>query len=204
MSSRCITTCNACCIALLAAASAISSGLKEGDVAALNIGDHTELTLVTAGGWVRFSVGKDWKVPQMDTKETIKTAWFQIPNRADRGESNSASLSVTLYEINSYEASDAFRMTHLAAAIGARSRFEEWEVFAEQGKQDKGDYAMRTAFRDVADVHVAVRLFWPHLPENPVNYDSDMEQIFHAVLKSVTGDVGAYQGRTGEVTRRPN
>src|ERR1700724_1415085 len=126
MSSRCITTCNAWCVALLAVASATSSDLKDGDVAALNSGDHTELTLITAGGWVRFSIGDDWKVPQIDTKGKIKTAWVQIPNKADKGASNSASLSVTLYEIGSYEAGDTYRMIHLAAAIGTRSRFEEW------------------------------------------------------------------------------
>jgi hypothetical protein len=139
----------------------------------------------------------------MDTKEKIKTALFQIPNTADKGASNSASLSVTLYEIGSYEAGDTYRMIHLAAAIGTRSRFEEWEVFAETGKRDNADYAMRTAFRDVADVHVAVRLFWLHSPDDPANSDSDMEQVFHALLKSVNGDRGAYQRRAGDVTRRP-
>jgi hypothetical protein len=203
MSSQCTTTFNVWCLALLAVASVTSSDLKEGDVAALVNGDHTEFTLITAGGWVRLSVGDDWKVPQMDTKEKIKTALFQIPNKADKGASNSANLSVTLYEIGSYEAGDAFRMTHLAAATGARSRFEEGEVFAEEGKQDNTNYAMRTAFRDVADVHVAVRLFWLHLSENPANYDSDMEQILHGLLKSVTGDLGAYQRRAGETARRP-
>lgn len=94
-------------------------------------------------------------------------------------------------------------MTHLKAARGARSQFGEWEVFTDQGKQDNTEYAVRTAFRDVADVHLAVRLGWPHLPNNPANYDSDMEQIFHAVLKSLIGGLGAYQRRAGDAAQRP-
>jgi hypothetical protein len=152
---------------------------------------------------VRFAVGGDWKVPQMDTKETIKKATFLIPNKADAGESSSASLAVELYEIGSDWAGDTYRMMHSAAAIGTRSRFGEWEVFADQGTQDKTDFAMRTAFRDIADVHVAVRLSWPHPLENAPKLDSDMEQILHGVLKSVAGDVGVYERRAGETARRP-
>jgi hypothetical protein len=95
-------------------------------------------------------------------------------------------------------------MTHTAAAIGTRSRFEEWEVFADQGKRDNTEYSMRTAFRDVADVHFAVRLFWLRLTDDIAKHDSDMEQVFHELLKSVTGDRGAYPRREGETARRPN
>jgi hypothetical protein len=139
----------------------------------------------------------------METKTPIKTALFQISNKADEDTRDSTNIAVLLYEIGSYTASDAYTATHFQAAYGTRSQVEEWEAFTDHAKQDNIEYAVRTAFRDVADVHVAVRLGWPHLPKNPANYDSEMEQTFRSLLNSVTGDLGTYQRRVGEAAQRP-
>jgi len=195
--------CNAWCLALLAAASATSSNLKESAVGARNVGDHTEFILITARGWVRFAVGADWKVLSMETKKPMKVALFQISSEADEGTPDSTNITVILYEMDSKEASDVFSATHHKAERGEKSLVEQWDVFKEQAKQEKTTYSVRTAFRDVADVHVAVRLGWPHLSKNAATYESEMEETFRALLSSLTGELGNYERRPGEFFQRP-
>jgi len=100
--------------------------------------------------------------------------------------------------MDSKEASDVFSATHHKAERGEKSLVEQWDVFKEQAKQEKTAYSVRTAFRDVADVHVAVRLGWPHLSKNAATYESEMEETFRALLSSLTGELGNYERRPGE------
>jgi len=182
-------------LAIIAATSVTGTAIKENDVIALAAPKQTQFSLITAKGWVRFSVGSDWKVLQMETKTPTKVGLFQISNQADEGTPDSTNVAIMLYQVDSPAASDAFVATRKKAADGAQSRVEEWDVFKAQGKQDDTTYLVRTAFRDVADVHVAIRLAWPHLSKNSPAYDSEMEQTFRALLSSVTGGLGKYPNR---------
>ncbi len=176
--------------------------IADGDVAALNTGDHAEFTLITAHGWVRFSVSSDWSVVSMNTKAPLKTALFQISTGAN--EQNPTGIAVFLAQIDSKEASDAFAASHEKAASGEKSRFDQWEMFKAGRKQGDTMYSIQTAFRDIADVHIWARLAWPHSSKNSASYDSEMGKTFETLLKSFSGELGNYQRRNDEVIRRPD
>jgi len=165
--------------------------------------DQVELSVVTDKGWVRFTVGANWKVLKMDTKNPVRLALFQLPNPAEEGTAASTNASVVLYEVDSSEASSEFARVHRKYAKGTKSRTGAWEVFNSNFKEGSTNYSGRVAFRDIADVHVSVVFAWPHLPRNSANYDSEMEQAFVGILKSVNGAIGKYERRNDETVQRP-
>jgi hypothetical protein len=167
------------------------------------LANDVDLSLVTAKGWVQFTVGSDWKVLKMDTKTPTRIALFQIPNHADEGTSDSTNASVMLYEVDSQKASAGFRRVYQKYSKGTKSRIGVWEVFNNNVKEGRTNYSGRVAFRDVADVHVSVVFAWPHLPKNAADYDSEMEKTFLGILKSVNGALGKYPKEKGGVLRRP-
>jgi hypothetical protein len=175
---------------------------KDGDVAALASGKQVEFSLITALGWVRFTASDDWAVSSMDTKKPVKTALFTISGDPNQG--NATALGIILYAIDSKDASGVFSAVHDHAATGEKARLGGWEIFKSERKQGDTMYSFRTAYRDIADVHVSVKLVWPHLPKNPASFDSKMEQTLETLLKSFTGEVGSYQRRQGEQIRRPD
>ena len=171
---------------------------KEGDVASLASGKTVEFSIITALGWVRFTAADDWAVASMDTKKAVKTAMFTVSGDPTAG--NVTALGIFLFDIASKDGSEAYSTAH-ARATGEKTKFGAWEVFKSERKQGNTTYSFRTAYRDLADVHVSVRLAWPH---SPGTSDSTMEQNFTNLLKSFTGEVGSYQRRQDEMVRRPD
>ena len=165
--------------------------------------EQVDLSLVTDNGWVQFTVGANWKVLKMDTKNPVRVALFQLSNPGEKGTPDSTNASVVLYEIDSPEAAAGFSRVHQKYAKGSKSRIGAWEVFKSDVKQANTSYSGRVGFRDIADVHISVVFAWPHLPKNSATYDSEMEQTFVGILNSVNGALGKYPKEKGGVLRRP-
>ena len=172
---------------------------KDGDVASLASGKTVEFSIITALGWVRFTAADDWAVASMDTKKPVKTAMFTVSGDPSAG--NVTALGIILFDIASKDGSEAYSTAHARSASGQKTSLGAWEVFKSERKQGNTTYSFRTAYRDIADVHVSVRLAWPH---SPGTSDSTMEQNFTNLLKSFTGEVGSYQRRQDEMVRRPD
>ena len=166
---------------------------KDGDVAARPSGQQVEFSLITALGWVRFTVSDDWAQISMQTKGPLKAAAFVISGDPNSG--NVVAVRIALYQIDSPQASVAYSAAH-DRAKGTKSRLGAWEIFTTEQKQENGGYTIRTAFRDIADVHVSVRLASPS--------SSNAEGTFANLLKSFAGEVGSYQQRQDEKIRRPD
>lgn len=166
---------------------------KDGDVAALQAGQQVEFSFITPLGWVRFGVSADWAESSMQTKGPLKAAAFTISGDPTSG--NLVALKIILYQIDSPQASAVYSAAH-DQATGTKSRLGAWEIVTSERKQEETTYTIRTAFRDIADVHVSVRLASPS--------SSKMEQTFTNLLKSFSGEVGSYQRRQDEKIRRPD
>lgn len=169
---------------------------KDGDVAALQSGQQVEFSLITALGWVRFTVSGDWAQTSINTKGPLKAALFTISGDPDAG--NLVVVRIVLYQIDSQDASTVYLTARQQAQSGEKSRVGSWDIFKKQLKQGDATHIIRTAFRDIADVHVSVRL------TSPASASQDMEQTFANILKSFAGEVGSYQRRTNEQIRRPD
>jgi hypothetical protein len=165
--------------------------------------DQVDLSLITDKGWVQFTVGGNWKVLTMDTKNPARVALFQLPNPADEGTPDSTNAAVMLYELDSKMASARYAKVRERYRNGARSRIGVWETFKSEVKERNTSYSGRVAYRDIADVHVCVTLAWPHLQKNAAGYDAEMEQTFLGILKSVNGALGKFPKEKGGVLRRP-
>jgi hypothetical protein len=164
---------------------------------------EVELSFITDKGWIRFTVGGDWKVLNMDTKNSVRFAVFQLPNPADEGTPDSTNASVTSFELDSPQASQRYAHVRQKYAKGSISRTGGWEIFKTDFQEGSTDYSGRVGFRDIADVHACIVFAWPHLKKNAASYDSNMEQTFQSLLNSVTGALGKYPERGGEVLRHP-
>jgi hypothetical protein len=167
------------------------------------LANEVDLSLITDKGWVQFTVGGEWKVLKLDTKNPTRVALFQLPHPADKGTSDSTNASVVLSELDSPEAASRFNRLRRKYSKGGKSRAGAWEVFNNDFKQANTNYSGRVAFRDIADVHIAVVFAWPHLSNNPPGYDSEMEHTFRNLLRSVNGALGKYPKEKGGVLRHP-
>ena len=167
-------------------------------------GDLTDFSVITTKGYVSYTVESDWKVLSMRTQPPKTAALFQIPNPADNGTPDSTNLTLMTFERDSVEASATF--TKLAGKLrsdGRHEKHKQWDVFAQEAKQDSTDYSIRDAFREVPGAFVMIRIAWPHLKQNPKDFDSRMEALFHSLLDSVSGGIGPKPKKEGEVIRRP-
>jgi hypothetical protein len=165
--------------------------------------DQVELSFITDKGWVKFTVGGDWKVLSMKTKDIVRGAIFQIPNPPGDEASAPTNALVTLFELDSAQTAARYANFRQQYAKGTKSRIGVWEVFKREFEEKNTKYTARVAYRDIADVHVCVTFSWPHLPKNSADHEAQMEQMFLSTLKSVNGGLGKYQKREGEVIRRP-
>jgi hypothetical protein len=165
-----------------------------------------EMKIVTAKGFVAFTVEDNWAVQTIQTRMPIATGAFQIPNAADNGTKDSTNLAILLFQTDSDKAREKFDspIKQYGASAPVIESFGEWTIYRQEAKQGDTLYSIVDAKRkDVADVSVAVRLAWPHLAANPKGYDAEMDALFRTFLTSIRGDVGPYVPRDGEVIRRP-
>jgi len=166
----------------------------------------TELTILTPGGYVGFTVGDDWIVVSMQSKLPIATATFQIPNPSDDGTPESTNLVLVLYDATSWPGRVAFdaAVTTFGPKAPTRRTSGPWTTYRQKASQNDVPYTVLDAKRSaVGDVSVSARLAWPHLKQNPPDYDARMEATFRSFLNSIEGKPGPYVPRPGEVVRRP-
>jgi hypothetical protein len=178
-----------------------------GDVAALQ-GDtlpNVHFTIMTAKGYVGFSVPRDWPVIAMQSKPPVAVAAFVVPNSADKGTPDSTNIVISLIEPDTDKGKSALsRVGRSFEGEVAASSHSGWECYSQSAHQKKTTYTILDAKKSVADVIVSVRVAWPHLPKNSPNYDSDMRSVFETLLDAMDGDLGVYTVRQGEVVRRPD
>ncbi len=164
-----------------------------------------DLTVVTKKGYVTFSVPDPWAVQTMETKMPIAVMSFQIPNQADEGTPDSTNLVISLYEESDERAQKA--ISKIGKAFGktppVQSTYKEWGLYTQEANQGATTYTIIDATKKVSDVLVSVRIAWPHLSNNTKSYDAEMNKIFSEVLNSVSGGIGEYNTKKGEVVRRP-
>lgn len=167
----------------------------------------SEMKIITTNGYVAFRVADHWPVLQMQTKMPVAAAVFQLPNSADEDTPDSTNLIIQLFEHGSEKERSAFAtpVRQYGPVAPKAESFGGWEIYRQEAPQGDTDYSIWDAKKSgIADVSIAVRLAWPHLPNNPANYPNEMEKTFKAFLTSVWGGLGQYRPKEGEVMRRPS
>jgi hypothetical protein len=112
------------------------------------------------------------------------------------------SACTTKRQLRGREALDAVRKAYGRKPPTIEHR-NNWIIYAQQSKQGEIVYTVLDGKSKVADVAVAIRLAWPHLANNPHDYDKQMKALFQRVLDSIHGSVGHYKPKANEVIRRP-
>ena len=163
-----------------------------------------ELKIITADGFVAFTVKDHWPVISMATEPPIMTAVFQLPNVADQGTPDSTNLSIRFFDLGAAAARERFRSVGepIGSVLPERDAFEGWTVYQQQAKQGDTEYSIIDAKRDLDTLSVAVRIAWPHLKGNPRGYSDEMQQTFRSVLRSIYQHIGPYEPGENEVIRR--
>ncbi|WP_263354029.1 hypothetical protein [Acidicapsa acidisoli] len=161
-------------------------------------------TVLTANGYVSFSVSKDWRVITMQSKPPVAVAGFQLVNQADKHTSDATNVVISLIQPGTEEGERALIKIGKSyeGSVTASSRLG-WDLYSQKAHQKETEYAVLDAKKSIADVIVAVRVAWPHLSKNSPQYDSGMQEIFDNLLKSIDGNLGVYTTQPGDVLRRP-
>lgn len=181
--------------------------LKTGDVAMLpQKSGKIRMTIIAADGFVSFSPRQDWRIGGMQSRPPVTQTVFQLPNQADEGTSNSTNLVVSVIRPESDKSAAA--IAHIGKKFGAgdvaEGKHKGWKTWTQDAEQNGTPYSVIDARRDdVAGQIVWARVAWPHLKNNPPDYDKTMEKEFYALIDSVTGKTGAYHPQPGEIVRRP-
>jgi hypothetical protein len=136
---------------------------------------------------IQFTVPGEWKVIVSKSNATQTTFAFQIPNPADEGTPDSTNLALIAYNLNDPSANKAYAKKQSERGPGAKEAHlvDGWVCSTFQGMQDATTYSDWDCTRAVEKSGVFVRIAWPHLPKNPVDYDKIMETTMAEVLKSV-------------------
>lgn len=148
--------------------------------------DVVDFTIVNR---VQFSVPGDW--PVLASKSTNeKTVFaFQIPNAADNGTSDSSNLSIIATDLRTAQDKDAFQKQSSSTDHNAQEKnlVEGWQcsTFSAIQHSTQTQYVIWDCRRIIADCGVSVRIAWPHLPKNPLDYDKQMETVLSSFLTSV-------------------
>lgn len=163
-----------------------------------------DLSVITPKGYVKFAVPDSWAVLAMHTKMPKAIMSFQIPNLADEGSADSTNLAISIYDQNDVQGQAA--SAEIGKTFGGNvpklSIYRDWHLYTQEAAQGATVYSIVDAKKKVADVTVAVRIAWPHLPNNPQQYDLEMKSVLASVLNSVSGGLGEYKAKKAEVIRR--
>jgi len=147
----------------------------------------TEQVVFTIVEGVQFSVPGEW--PVIASKSTPEKAVFafQIPNRADEGTPDSTNLSIVSSFLKGAKDREAFDKKAATPEHGAVDKplIDGWGCRSFRANQEKTQYVDWDCYRVVADCGVFVRMAWPHLPKNPVDYDKQMEKVLSDFLTSI-------------------
>jgi hypothetical protein len=181
--------------------------LDVGDVAVSQAyaSPNVRFTIMTAKGYVGFSVPKDWRVLSLQSKPPVATVAFLALNPADEGTPDSTNVSISLIQPDTDHGRSALsRVGKSYEGDVVASSHSGWECYSQSAHQKKTTYTILDATKSVADVIVSVRVAWPRLPKNPPSYDSEMRALFDSLLDAIEGNLGAYATKPGEVVRRPD
>jgi hypothetical protein len=161
-------------------------------------------TVLTANGYVSFSVPKDWRVITMQSKPPVAVAGFQLVNPADKRTSDATNVAISLIQPGTELGEHALMKIGKSYEdqVTESSRLG-WDLYSQKAPQKEVEYTILDAKKSIADVIVAVRVAWPHLPKNSPQYDTNMEGILDTLLRSVDGNLGVYITQPGDVLRRP-
>jgi len=91
--------------------------------------DRVELSFITDKGWVQCTVGSDWNVLSMKTKDIVRGAAFQVPNPPGEETSGPTNVLVMLFQLDSAQAATRYTNVRRERTKGAKSRIGAWEVF---------------------------------------------------------------------------
>jgi hypothetical protein len=162
-------------------------------------------TILTSNGYVGFTVSKDWRVLEIQSKPPVAVSAFQVFNRADQGTSDSTNIVVSLIQPETDKGKDALSKVGKSyeGEVQSSSR-SGWDCFSQTAHQHGMPYTILDAKKRVADVIVSVRVAWPHLKKNSATYDGDLSKVFESLLDSVDGNLGPYSAKPGDVVRRPD
>ena len=147
----------------------------------------TDQVVFTIVDRVQFSVPGEWLVIASKSTSEKTVFAFQIPNRADEGTSDSTNLSIISSDLKDAKDREAFDKKAATAEHGAVDKplIGGWGCRSFTANQDKTQYVDWDCYRVVADCGVFVRMAWPHLSKNPVDYDKQMERVLSDFLSSI-------------------
>jgi len=148
--------------------------------------DYVEFTIVER---IKFSVAAEWPVIANKSSAERTLFAFQIPNSADAETSDSTNLSITSSYLKEAQDRDAFEKKPPSTDPRAQEKkfAKGWRcaAFSASQKSTSTQYAIWDCSRIVADCGVSVRIAWPHLPQNPPDYDKQMQSVLSDFLASV-------------------
>lgn len=156
-------------------------------LAASAISDRERLE--TQNGYVSLQTPSDWTLVTSKAHRATASALFQIPNPADRGTPDSTSLGLAVYDLgtDAGRADAARAKAKLTSAIRAKHRQGPWVIYRQRFADDADPvpYTALNARQETPGLVVTVDLSWPKLPDNPADYDAQMEKLFRAFIGSV-------------------
>lgn len=137
---------------------------------------------------IQFSVPDNWPVIASKSIAEKTVFAFQIPNAADEGTPDSSNLSIVSSDLKHRKEKDAFEKKASTPAPTAQEKklVDGWRCSSFSAMQGATQYVDWDCYRVLADCGVFVRMAWPHLPKNPMDYDKQMESILTDFLTSVS------------------
>lgn len=146
--------------------------------------DKVEFSIVAR---VKFAVPGDWKVISSKSDAQVTVFAFQIPNPAEEGTPDSTNLAFIATDLKDRAAKSAFekKASHREPNARDKKLVDKWDCTTFSGKQEVTTYEVWDCYRIVAECGVHVRIAWPHLPQNPPDYDKSMEAALKDLLETV-------------------
>jgi hypothetical protein len=145
--------------------------------------------LQTAKGWIQFTVGPDWKLSRPATKPPEATAQYRRPNPASTDSQLGSTITIATFQ-KQWSEVDAKYNQSVSRLGGSKSVLGPWTVLRAGLRFGNQQYSTRTAYRDIADVHLIVTLGWFGLPNNDPQYDKQMDATFRSLLGSISAGTG--------------
>jgi hypothetical protein len=145
--------------------------------------------LPTAEGWIGFKLGSDWKLTGLPTKPPQATAQFTKKHPVSSDTSLGATITITTFQTQWPEMNANYNQ-FINKIGGSKSVSGPWTVLRAGAQCGAQQYSTRTAYGNIADVHVIVTLGWFHLSNNDAQYDNQMDATFRSLLASISGGTG--------------
>ncbi len=156
----------------------------------LTAGPAAENEIFLNNGTVHLGVPSDWVILAHSPTGNRTVVAFQIfGNPAEVGSGNSTNLAISTFALKDPEAAQAF-----AAPLTKRTQDSvtnrtdgNWAIREWQGDQDGAKYQILDAriVNKALNVGIHVRLAWPLLPNNPVDYEDTMNALLKTTLDSI-------------------